>query len=502
MYDKKLKKIFGNYNPTILYTIIVLLAAISLTGILIPNKLAIITSNLTDFIVSNFGWWLSLSIVFFIGFIITLAFSKYGNIKLGKDDDKPEYSFFTWFSLLFSCGLGIALYFWGVAEPITHYMMPPYLENPETIQSASLALQITNMHYGITMWSVFSTVGVIIAYFAFRKNKPLTVSTGLYGLLGDGAYGRVGNIIDFLTIFATVGGVATSVGMGIMQLKYGITWITGFSVSDFTMAIIFLIFMIGYTITATKGVKGGMKNLSTFNIYLALGIMGFVFIFGPTKFNIELMIQSTGEAISNLPKMLLFLDPGKVTEGWTKSWSIFYWCWHMSWAPFVGGFVASISRGRTIREFIIGVLGVPIIFTIIWFGIFGGSSIFYQYNGVDIFSAINVDISAGIFKLFEQLPLSKLLGILMFINLLTFLATSANSASLYTAVIASKGSEKPKTPMIILWSLIIGLIGIILMFSGGLEALQSAAVASGSIFSIIIILMIVSMIKSLKEEDL
>lgn len=435
-------------------------------------------------------------------FSIGIAFSKYGNIKLGAADDKPEYSFFTWFSMLFSCGLGVALYFWGVGEPMFHYMLPPYIADPATIESASLALQISNMHYGITMWAAFGTVGLVLAYFAFRKGQPLTVSSGLYGLIGDRAHGKVGSVINFLTLFATVGGVATSVGLGVMQLKYGAGWISGIEITDLMVGGIFIVLLIVYTYTAATGVNKGIKNLSTINMYMAFALLAFIFVTGPTVFNLNLMVQSTGEMIKNLPQMVAFSDPAKTSGGWTASWSVFYWCWHLSWAPFVGGFVARISKGRTIKEFIIGVLGAPILFTIVWFGVFGGTAIHAQMQGVDIWGVLGTDVSAGIFKMFETLPLSKLLGVVMFVNLLTFLATSANSAAYYSAVVASEGTEEPKPAMIIVWALAIGLLGLILMFSGGLKALQTGAVASGGIFSVVVLAMIVSMMKALKTEKL
>ena len=498
--EKGLSKILGTYNPVALFSILILVAAILIVGVALPENFALATSAMTSLIVDNVGWWLTVSIIIFIVFTIGIACSKYGDIKLGKDDDEPEYSFFTWFCMLFSCGLGIALYFWGVGEPITHYMNPPYMAEAQTAGAASLSLQITNMHYGITMWASFATVGLILAYFAFRKDRPLTVSSGLYGLIGEKAYGKIGTLIDFLTLFATVGGVATSVGMGVMQLKYGVNWLTGINVTDLMVAGIFIVLLVLYTITAASGVNKGIKHLSNVNMYLAFGLLGFVFFFGNKAFQMELIVQSTSEMVSNLPKMLGFLDPCRETDGWTKSWSVFYWCWHMSWAPFVGGFVARISKGRTVREFVLGVIGAPVLFTFVWFGVFGGSAIFQQMNGVDIWGAMQIDVSAGIFKLFETLPLTRILGIVMFVNLLTFLATSANSAALYSAVIAAKGNQNPKSAMIVLWALVIGFVGLVLMLSGGLQALQSAAVASGSVFSVIMVAMIVSMVKSLKGE--
>lgn len=502
MSSNKKKSLLGDYSPIILYGMLAVVIAVIIAGVASPVKFALITGAVTSFIVDNFGWGLTASIIIFMIFTIGIGVSKYGNIKLGKDDDKPEYNFFTWFSMLFSCGLGIALYFWGVGEPLTHFMKPPYIAEPETIGSASLALQITNMHYGITMWASFATIGLIIAYFAYRKGQPLTVSSGLYGLIGDRAHGKIGTVIDFLTVFATVGGVSTSVGMGVMQLRYGVNWITGVEISNFMVAGIFVILLILYTITAASGVNKGIKYLSQVNMYIAFGLLAFVFLTGPTVFQLELMVQSTSEMIVNLPKMVSFLDPSDSTGGWTKSWSVFYWCWHMSWAPFVGGFVARISKGRTIKEFIIGVIGAPVIFTLVWFGVFGGSAIFQQLNGVDIWGSMAIDTTAGIFALFDTLPLSKFLGVVLFINLLTFLATSANSAALYSAVIVSKGNQNPKSAMIVLWALAIGLVGLVLMLSGGLSALQSAAVASGSIFSIIMIAMIISMLKELRKEKL
>lgn len=497
-----LTRIFGPNNPYVLLGMLAVVILIILAGSLNSEAFAVMTGNVKDVIVDGLGWWLTICITVFMIFTIGIAFTKYGNIKLGKDDDKPEYSFFAWFSMLFSCGLGIALYFWGVGEPITHFVNPPYLAEGGTIEAASLALQISNVHYGITMWATFGLVGLVLAYFAFRKDKPLTVATGLYGLIGDRAYGKIGSVINFLTLFATIGGVATSVGMGVMQLRYGASWISGIEITDFMVAIIFIVLLVLYTYTAASGVSKGIKNLSTFNMYMAFGLLGFIFITGPTIFNLKLIVQSTGEMIKNLPQIVSFNDPANVTGGWTGSWSVFYWCWHMSWAPFVGGFVAGISKGRTIREFIIGVLGAPILFTIVWFGIFGGTALNAQLAGVDIWGSMAIDVSAGIFTMFETLPFSRLLGIVMFINLLTFLATSANSAAYFSAVVASEGDVNPKTNMIILWALAIGFVGLILMFTGGLQALQSGAVASGSIFSGILILMIISMMKSLKEEKL
>ncbi len=500
--EKNNKSIFGDYNPTILYGILLLVVGIIVMGVVKPKEFAEMTGKSTSLIIDNVGFALTISIVIFVVFCIWIAISKYGELILGKEGDKPEYSFFTWFCMLFSCGLGVALYFWGVGEPLTHYMNPPYLAEPETIESASLALQITNMHYGITMWAAFATVGLIISYFTYRKGKPLTLSSCFYGVLGEKSYGKFGTVIDFLTVLATVGGVSTSVGMGVLQLRYCVTWLTGIDVSNTMVSGIFIILLILYTVTAASGINKGIKYLSNFNMYIAFGLLTFVFIFGPTVFQVELMVQSIGEMVVNFPKMVSFLDPSDSTNGWTKSWSVFYWCWHMSWAPFVGGFVARISKGRTIREFIIGVLGAPIIFTFVWFTIFGGSAIFNQMNGVDIWSTMSIDTTAGIFALFETLPISKILGVILFINLLTFLATSANSAALYSSVIVSKGSQNPKTPMIILWSLAIGMVGLILMLTGGLQALQSAAVASGFIFSIIMVVMIISMMKELKKEKI
>ncbi len=499
--NSKDKSLLGVFNLPIFILMLVLVVVIIAAGSINPESFGEATGKMTSFVVDNFGWWLTLCMGIFVIFAFVIGFTKFGNIKLGKDDDKPEYSFFTWFAMLFSCGLGVALYFWGVGEPISHFMSPPYMAEAQTIEAASLALQITNIHYGITMWAVFGIAGLVIAYFAFRKDQPLTVSNGLYGLLGDKAYGKVGNVVDFLTVFATVGGVSTSVGLGVMQLRYGVNWLTGVEATDVMVAGIFIVLLVLYTITAASGVNKGIKHLSNINMYIAFGLLAFVFITGPRIFELELMVQSTAEMFANAPEIISFLDPGKQTGGWTKGWSVFYWCWHLSWAPFVGGFVARISKGRTIKEFIIGVLGAPLLFTIVWFGVFGGSAIFFQMEGVDIAGSMAADTSAGIFTLFEQLPLSALLGVVLFVNLLTFLATSANSAALFSAIIVSKGNQNPKPAMIVVWALAIGLVGLILMLSGGLGALQSAAVASGSIFSVVLVLMIISFVKSLNKED-
>ena len=275
---------------------------------------------------------------------------------------------------------------------------------------------------------------------------------------------------------------------------------TGIDPTMMAMCGVFLLVLVVYTITAAGGINKGIKQLGRFNMYLAFFFVAALFVLGPTLFQLDLVVQSTTELVANLPKMIAFLDLGDTTNGWPASWSVFYWCWHMSWAPFVGGFVARISRGRTIREFVLGVIGAPILFTFIWFGVLGGTAIHMQLNGIDIWSAMQTDVSAGIFAVLDQIPMGKILGVVLFINLITFLASSANTAALYSSVILSKGNPNPRTPLVVVMALAIGVTGLILMLSGGLKSLQSSAIASGSVFSIIMVCIIISLIKTLMKD--
>lgn len=498
---KMMNKLFGKCDYFLFTSMIVISVAIVILAVVFPIEFTTITQKLTDFTIENVGWWLALCNILFLVFIAIMAFSKYGDIKLGKKDDKPDYSFFNWFCMLFSCGLGVALYYSCVSEPISHYFSPPYIAAAETAEAASLGLQIGIFHLGIATWSNFTVVGLVMAYFAFTKSKPLTLKATLEPVFGASVYGSMGKAIDWLTIFATLGGVATSIGVGVLQLKYGMSWLTGQVINDMTIAIVFIIMLLLYTTTAASGVSKGIKHLSSINMFMAFFLLGYLFLFGPTVFQLDMMVQSTGELVKNLPQIISFTDAAETTDNWTGTWTTFYYCWTISWAPFVGGFVARISRGRTVREFIVGVMGVPVLFTIVWYSVFGGSALYAQMNGTaDIFGAMSPDMSAGIYTLLETLPFSKIIGVIVMINIVTFLATSANSAAYFNSSIIAKGQE-PKVNLVILSALVMGAVGLILMFAGGQEAVQSSAIATASIFSVIMVLMMVSMIKSLTKKS-
>lgn len=496
--------LLGKTNHTLLYSILGISAVVIFFGAVYPTEFAEVAIGATNTIVEHFSWWFVISAVICTIFIIGIAFTKYGKLKLGKIDDKPEYSFFSWFSMLFSAGVGVGIFYSVVAEAISHYNNPPYIADPRTWESASLAIQIGQHHFGLLAWVYFAVIGLVIGYFAYRKGQPLTITGGLYGLFGKKIYGKTGTFINFITIFATIGGVATSVGLGCLQCKDGLSFVTGGDITNLTIAVIFILLLILYTTTACSGVSKGVKYLATINTVLAIFIMIYIFLCGNKTFQLNLMAQSTVEYIGNLPLIMSFTDFMNETDGWPRAWTMFIYCWTASWAPFVGGFIAKISKGRTIREFILGVLVSPMLFNFIWYSVLGGSGIYAEASGAVNISKVIAEKgnTAALFEMISTLPFAKILAVLIMICVMTCLATSANAASIFNAELMSEGKHTPKNRLIILMSLVMGVIGLILMFSGGLSAVQAASIATSFIFTIIMILMIVSFLKAIKSEEI
>lgn len=496
-------RIFGKTNKVILGATLVLSAIVIFLGVVYPEQFSKVAIQATDVIVKNGSWWLALSAIISTIFVVSVAFTKYGKLILGKPGDRPQYSFFSWFSMLFSAGVGVGIFYSVVAEAVSHYNNPPYLAQPQTAEAASLAIQIGQHHYGLLAWVYFGLIGLVIGYFAYRKGQPMTITGGLYGLFGKKGYGKMGSLINFVTIFATMGGVATSVGLGCLQFKDGLSFVSGRQVSNFAIAVIFILLLILYTTTACSGISKGVKYLATINTILAIAIMLYIFFGGDKIFQLNLMVQSTAEYVRNLPVIMSFTDFMNTTNGWPRAWTIFIYCWTASWAPFVGGFIAQISKGRTIREFIVGVLVSPMLFNFMWFSVLGGSGIGAEISGrADISGVIATKgNTAALFEMIKTLPYAKVLAVAIMICVMTCLATSANAASIFNAELMSEGKYKPKNSLVILMSLVMGVIGLIMMFSGGLTAVQAASIATSFVFTIIMMLLIVSFIKGVKTEN-
>ncbi|WLD95003.1 BCCT family transporter [Alkalihalobacillus sp. AL-G] len=474
-------------------------------GVLSPKNLAENTADIQAFLQIKFGWFYLLSATAFLVFSIFLIFSKYGRIKLGKDTDEPDYSTVTWFAMLFSAGMGIGLVFWGVAEPLFHYYAPPS-GNGETVEAARASLRFAFFHWGLHPWGIYTVIGLALAYFKFRKGAPGLISAIFRPILGDRVNGPIGILIDVIAVFATVFGVATSLGFGAAQISGGLSYvIDGIENTKMTQLIIIAIVTVLFLLSASTGLNKGIKYLSNINIVLAIILMLFLLFTGPTNFIMDVFTQTLGSYIQNLPGMSFRLGPFSDTrQDWIQAWTVFYWAWWIAWAPFVGMFIARVSKGRTIREFVLGVLLVPTIFGALWFSVFGGSAIFLdRLEGAGLYGIMtNPDngTEIALFALLEHFPLGVVMSFLAILLISTFFITSADSATFVLGMQTTNGSLNPPNFIKFVWGIVVAASAAILLYSGGLQGLQTASIIAAFPFTIIMIFIVISMIKALKED--
>ncbi len=455
------------------------------------------------FIVSYFGWFYILSVAAMLIFVVWLAMTRYGHIRLGPNDSRPEYGNFTWFAMLFSAGMGIGLLFYSVAEPILHYDAPPVGEG-HTIAAAKQAMNITYFHWGLHAWAIYTLVGLCLAYFGYRRGLPLTIRSVLYPLLGDRIYGPIGDIVDIAAVVGTLFGVATSLGLGVMQINSGLNHVLGVPVSLGVQVILIGVITCAATVSVVSGVNVGIRRLSELNVGLGLLLCAFLFLAGPTIFLCKMFVQSIGEYIQHLPETTLWTATFQQTE-WQGSWTIFYWGWWIAWSPFVGMFIARVSRGRTIREFIFGVLLCPTGATFAWLAIFGGSAIYIElYGGGGISQEVSESIPVALFTLLERFPLGGVASLVATFVVMSFFVTSSDSGSLVIDIITSGGHPDPPVPQRIFWAVLEGVVAAVLLVAGGasgLAALQTASITTGLPFCAIILIMSWGLLKGLREES-
>ncbi|SHJ55520.1 glycine betaine transporter [Dethiosulfatibacter aminovorans DSM 17477] len=475
--------------------------------VLTPETMQEIFNVLFKFFINNLGWLYLLCVSLFLLFCIVLAFSKYGKIKLGKDDEEPEYSNMTWFAMLFSAGMGIGLVFWGAAEPIYHFANSPFAESgsPEAV---TIALRTTFFHWGIHPWASYGVIALALGYFQFRKGLPALVSSTLHPLIGDeGINGPIGQTVDIITVVVTLIGVATSLGLGSMQVVTGMNYIFGIpntmSVSIIFVAIVTLIF----TMTAVSGLKRWMKWLSNINMIIAAVVALFILMVGPTVFLLESFTEALGNYLQNVVMLSFFTDAaGVVAEktgyDWIGSWTVFYWAWWLTWAPFVGSFIARISRGRTIKEFVLGILVAPTILSAIWFTLMGGSAIHLElFGNGGIAEATFNDVTSSVFATFAQYPLSGFLSAMAMIMVTIFFLTSANSATFVIGMFTSRGDLEPSSGLKIVWGVFEGFLAIALLMAGGLSAVQTVSFTVGLPFMILMLFIMYSFLKALNRDQ-
>lgn len=454
------------------------------------------------FFTQKFGWLYLVSMLAFVVFAIFIAAGKWGNITLGEDGEKPEYSTLTWFAMLFGCGMGVGLVFWGVAEPISFYVSPAAGIAPETPESANFALKAAFMHWGVSPWANYAIMGLGLAYFGFRKKQNAMISTTLVPLIGDRAKGMLGTIVDVLAVFATVAGVVTSLGLGVMQINSGLNMVLGIPSNLMIQIIIILIISVIYISTAAAGIEKGIAVISDINLYLFVGLMIAGFILGPKMEILNGFIGGIGSYLQDFIKDSLLVN-GYGDNSWTFDWRIFYWAWFIAWAPFVGVFIARISKGRTIREFIMGVALVPGLTSIVWFSIFGCLGLHLANTGVlthEQLAAIAAAPETGLFTVLQYYPLTKIFSIVAIVLLNTFFITSANSGTFVLSMLTSDGEQNPPKKKMVIWGVIQSIMAIGMMLAGGLKPLQTISLAAAFPFIFIMFAEMASLVIALKEE--
>ncbi|WP_085524158.1 glycine betaine uptake BCCT transporter [Tuberibacillus sp. Marseille-P3662] len=487
---------------TVFIISVIMSFAFVLWGAFAPDNLSNVTTTIQTFLQLKFGWFYLISSSIFLIFSIYLIFSRWGKIRLGKDDDQPEYSLISWFGMLFSAGMGIGLVFWGVSEPLSHYAVPPFGE-PKSEQAAKLALRYSFFHWGLHPWGIYTVIALSLAYFKFRKGVPGVISATFQPLLGDKIHGPIGKIIDIIAVFATIFGVATSLGLGAIQISSGVSYISDIPKTTGVQFIIILIVTVLFMLSAISGLGRGIKWLSNTNILLAGLLMVFLLFAGPTNFLLNYFTSTLGSYLQNLPKMSFRLAPFDEQSGqWIQDWTIFYWAWWIAWSPFVGTFIARVSRGRTIREFVIGVLAVPTIFSALWFAVFGGSGVYLdKFLGNDVSSVVQKQYEIGLFAVLDYFPMSTVMTLIAILLISSFFITSADSATFVLGMQTSNGKLNPSLAIKLCWGVIQSAAAAVLLFSGGLNALQTASIISAFPFAFILLFMIVSLVKALKEEQ-
>ncbi|PTG11764.1 choline transporter [Staphylococcus chromogenes] len=490
------------FSPVFIFSSIIVFAIV-LVGVLIPKQFGGITSAITAWITSTLGWYYLILTTVIVFFCVFLIFSPIGKLKLGRPNDKPEFKTVSWFAMLFSAGMGIGLVFYGAAEPLAHFASPPNAD-PKSTEAFTESLRSTFFHWGFHAWAVYGVVALALAYSQFRKGEPGLLSKTLRPILGDRVDGPIGTLIDVLAVFATVVGVAVSLGMGALQIAGGLHYLFNIPNNIITQAIIIVVVTILFIMSAWSGLSKGIQYLSNLNIGLGTVLLIAALFIGPTILILNMLTSSTGSLLNSF----LFnsfdaaaTNPQK--REWMASWTLYYWGWWLSWSPFVGVFIARVSKGRSIREFISGVLLVPVIVSFIWFSVFGVLGIETAKKHKEIF---DMSVETQLFGVFHHLPMGMVLSIIALLLIASFFITSADSATFVLGMQTTFGSQNPSGFVKVTWGVAQSLIAFVLLLSGGgdgeagLTALQNAAIISALPFSFVVILMMISFYKDANKE--
>ncbi len=487
-------------NPPVFFGSVALIFATVIFSVAAPELAGKLFSNTQSWIVDNFGWFYLLAVAVFLFFSLYLALSRYGDIRLGPDHSQPDFSYGSWFAMLFSAGMGIGLLFYGVAEPVLHMSSPPQGDG-QTIDAARESMATTFFHWGLHAWSIYAVVGLSLAYFGFRHRLPLTLRSALYPIIGERMHGPIGHAVDIFAVLGTMFGVATSLGLGVMQVNTGLNYLFGMQISTTVQIGLIAIITAFATTSVVAGLDAGIRRLSILNVLLAALLMLYMVISGPTQHLFQALVQNTGHYLDTLVNKTFNLYAYEPTD-WMGAWTLFYWGWWIAWSPFVGMFIARVSRGRTIREFVMGVLFVPVGFTFVWMTLFGNTAIALDFGIADgaISAAVNSDVTTAIFKVFEYLPFGTLASLVATLLVITFFVTSSDSGSLVIDIITSGGNHEPPVWQRVFWAITEGVVAAVLLVAGGLSALQSAAIASALPFTFIMLIICYGLFKGLRLE--
>ncbi len=476
--------------------------AFILWGVISPDSFAVVTQAAFDWIVSNLGWFYLLAGNFFLIFVVVLALSRYGKLRIGKEDERPQFGRFAWFAMLFQAGMGPAIIFWGVAEPLAHYANPPFgLAQAGTVDAAQLGMQYTYFHWALHPWAMYAIVGLAVGYFSFRNDEPGLMSPVFRPLFGDRVDGPLGKTIDIMAVLAVLFGVAVALGQAGLQLTAGLGETFGTPTGIVAQLAVIGVTTIAFMISASTALEKGINYLSQISMYLAAVLLVVFLLIGPTATQLGALTQGVGDYMGNIIPMSMRLSSFDQDNAWLGSWTVFYWSWWIAWCPFVGLFIARISRGRTIREFALGTVLVPSVVTFVWVAVFGGSAIYLdQTQGGGIAESVVADPAVGMFLFLNEFPLALAMSILTLLVLWIFFVAGADAGTVVLGSMSTGGPQDPVRWIKLAWGVAMAAIAAILLVAGGLGALQSASVLTGLPFTFIMVLMCVAFYKHLRSE--
>lgn len=511
-------------NPTVTVVSKVLVIAFVLFCAIQAEQAGAFFQKASDFILNNFKWYYLSLVSGVLALLLYLMVSRFGLIRLGRDDERPEFSFTSWIAMLFSGGMGIGLIFWSVAEPMWHYADNPFAKGL-TDEAATTAMRITLFHWGLHPWAIFTMVGLALAYFAYRKGLPLTMRSILYPLIGERIYGPIGHVVDILAVAITAFGVSQSLGLGVTQINTGLNQVFGLPIGLGTQLVLIAVISCAATLSVMSGVSRGIRLLSEWNMLLSVLLIAVVLLIGPTRYLLNTTLESTGDYLQNIVGLSFWSDTQK-DSGWQNWWTAFYWPWWMTWAPFVGLFIARISRGRTIRELIGGALLVPTLVTIVWMSVLGGAALHgervdrlqheqqvasgqlvgeaAEFKGGEVLLATKVETTSAMFVLLQKLDagmMGKALSVLVCLMLASYFITSADSGTLVLCTLNAVGHPEPPQGIRVVWGVLIACIAAGLLYAGGLKTIQMASITAGLPISVFILLMSFTLLRTLRQES-